>query len=440
MRRLLFFTFAFTFAFAAFLPATLAQSSGTPATEPAPPPTAGQQPGAQSQAALNTQAALVVATNNEPQMPGFIEELADNLLDLLQIRNEGNSWERYLLAAGVLVVFYLLRRLALPLILRGLRGGVGRASRGLAEKIFPAIETPVALLIMACGVYVAVRTLKYPPEIGRGAHVAAKLLFALTLLWITTRLIGAAIDFLHEKAKARDLSITPFIPWMRKTVTTVVFATGALMIARDFGWPVEAFLAGLGIGGLAFALAAQDTIANIFGAVVVAIDRPFRAGDTVQLAGHTGIVEDVGIRSMRIRRPDKALVVIPNKTVATESIVNLSRFTNRRVEQVLGFTYASTPAQMETIAREVKALIEAQPEVLPGSVMAYFRDFSASSLDLWIVYVTREPDFAKHMELRQRLNLEFMRLAAARDLSFAFPTQTLDLAPSAARALGRAQA
>jgi MscS family membrane protein len=197
------------------------------------------------------------------------------------------------------------------------------------------------------------------------------------------------------------------------------------------------FLAGLGIGGLAFALAAQDTIANVFGAVVVAIDQPFRIGETVQIAGHTGTVEDVGVRSMRLRRPDKAVVVIPNKTVASESIVNLSKFTNRRVEQVLGFTYGSTPEQLIAIVADIKALLAAEPEVQQSATQVYFRDFSASSLDVWVVDVTKEGDFNKHMELRQRLNLAFMRAAAARGMGFAFPTQTIDLAPSAAKVLGK---
>jgi MscS family membrane protein len=108
--------------------------------------------------------------------------------------------------------------------------------------------------------------------------------------------------------------------------------------------------------------------------------------------------------------------------------VNLSRFTARRVEQVLTLTYDTTAAQMETIAQEIKALILQEAEVDSTSVMVYFRDISSSSLDLWVVYVTKQPDFQKHMALRQRLNLAFLRMVEAHNLSFAFPSQTVHVA------------
>ena len=178
---------------------------------------------------------------------------------------------------------------------------------------------------------------------------------------------------------------------------------------------------GLGIGGLAFALAAQDTIANLFGSIVVAIDQPFKLGETVKIGAHVGTVEDIGLRSTKLRLVDKSLIIIPNKTVSSEAIVNLSRFTGRRVEQVLALTYATKPAQLEALVQEIGDLIRREAEVNPTSVMVYFRDLSPSSVDLWLVYVAQDADFQKHMALRQRLNLAFMRAVEARGLAFAFP-------------------
>jgi MscS family membrane protein len=119
--------------------------------------------------------------------------------------------------------------------------------------------------------------------------------------------------------------------------------------------------------------------------------------------------------------------VIPNKAVATEAITNLTRFTGRRVEQVLGLTYDTRPDQMAALVAELRQIITAEAAVDPASVLVYFRDFSASSMDVWVVYVVKKPDFTAHMELRQRLNLSFMRAIEARGLSFAFPTQTMHL-------------
>ena len=207
------------------------------------------------------------------------------------------------------------------------------------------------------------------------------------------------------------------MPWIKKSLVAMFVVLGLLLTVQSLGYNVSAILSGLGIGGLAFALAAQDTLANLFGSIVVAIDQPFKLGETVKIGAHVGTVEDIGLRSTKLRLVDKSLIIIPNKTVSSEAIVNLSRFTGRRVEQVLALTYATKPAQLEALVQEISDLIRREAEVIPTSVMVYFRDLSPSSLDLWLVYVAQDADFQKHMALRQRLNLAFMRAVEAKGLA-----------------------
>ena len=200
-----------------------------------------------------------------------------------------------------------------------------------------------------------------------------------------------------------------------------------LQSALDIAKGRVPLVAGLGIGSLAFALAAQDSLANIFGAIVVAVDQPFRIGEVVKIGANVGAVEDIGLRSTRIRLVDKSLMTIPNKTVAAETITNLSRFTRRRFEQVISLTYGTKPDEMTAMVEEIRGIITSQPEVDAPGVMVFFRDFSASSLDIWIVYEIPSPDFQRAMRVKQRINLAIMRAVAARGLSFAFPTQTIEL-------------
>lgn len=221
------------------------------------------------------------------------------------------------------------------------------------------------------------------------------------------------------------MSVAAFMPWIKKSLVAMFVVLGLLLTVQSLGYNVSAILSGLGIGGLAFALAAQDTIANLFGSIVVAIDQPFKLGETVKIGAHVGTVEDIGLRSTKLRLADKSLIIIPNKTVSSEAIVNLSRFTGRRVEQVLALTYATKPVQLEALVQEIGDLIRREAEVNPTSVMVYFRDLSPSSLDLWLVYVAKDADFQKHMALRQRLNLAFMRAVEAKGLAFALPSQTV---------------
>jgi len=313
------------------------------------------------------------------------------------------------------------------LVFGRLRKLAARTETTLDDKLFPALEEPTGVFVMLSGIFCALTVLKLPlvgeRVVGYGSTVA----FTLVLFWALLRAFDALLDHAHEVALEKQLGVAAFMPWIKKTLVALFVAIGVLITVQSLGYNVSTILQGLGLGGLAFALAAQDTIANLFGSIVVAIDQPFKLGETIKVIGSTGAVEDIGLRSTKIRLADKSLIIIPNRTMANEAIVNLSRFTHRRVEQVLNLTYDTTPEQMEMIVAEIRALIEAEAEVETGSVHVYFRDLSESSLDVWLVYVVKDADFARHMALRQRLNLAFMRVVATRGLAFAFPTSVMHL-------------
>ncbi|MEI6861994.1 MAG: mechanosensitive ion channel family protein, partial [Verrucomicrobiota bacterium] len=191
---------------------------------------------------------------------------------------------------------------------------------------------------------------------------------------------------------------------------------------------------------LAFAFAAQDTIANLFGSFVVVMDQPFKVGEAVKIGAQTGTVEDIGLRSTRIRLLDRSLVVMPNKMVASEAVINLSKFTSRRVEQTLGLTYDTKPEQMEAILGDLRQLILYEKEVDPASVVVFFTAIGVSSLEILVAYMATSPDNLAHLQLRERLNLAFLRAVTARGLAFAFPTRTVQLEGPVAKALAEKKA
>ena len=386
------------------------------------------------QATTNNAVAAVASGSAEPRVPDFLEHLVDMILELCDVRTSGNTWQHYAIAGTLLVVFYLLRRAFALWIFGFLKKFAARTQTTFDDKLFPALEGPVTTFIALLGVFAALKVLKLSIASDEVIGVAMTVAFSLCFFWALLRALSAFLDHLQEIAVEKKAGVSAFMPWIKKSLITLFIVFAVLMIAQSLGANVKAFLAGLGLGGLAFALAAQDTIANLFGSVVVAIDQPFKLGDAIKIGANEGTVEDIGLRSTRLRRPDKSLVVIPNKTVAAEAVINMSKFTQRRVEQVIGFTYDATPEQLDEVVAEFRALILAEQEVDPASVMVFFRDFSASSLDLWVVYMTKTSDFQKSMYLKQRLNLAFMRAASAKGLSFAFPTQTIELGASAAKA------
>ena len=388
---------------------------------------ADEQTAAEATQANGTAAAAAVTAGKTPPAPDFLEHLVDETLKLFDVKSSGNTWVHFALAALFLAGGLLLRRVVTGIIFSRLKKLAEKTETTLDDKLFPALEGPVAAFVLLVGIFSALKVLKLSSAsdnlIGYGSTVA----FSLVLFWALLRAFSALLDHAHEVALEKNLGIAAFMPWIKKTLVVVFVVFGVLIVAQSLGADVKAFLAGLGIGGLAFALAAQDTIANLFGSIVVAIDQPFKVGENIKIGAIEGMVEDIGLRSTKLRTPGRNLIVIPNKMVASEPIINNSRYVGRRVEQVLGLTYDTKAAQMDAIVTEIRRIITAEAEVDASSVHVYFRDYSASSLDVWLAYNVTSPDFAKHLALRQRLNLAFMQAVAAHGLEFAFPTSVMHL-------------
>jgi MscS family membrane protein len=423
--------------------ATDQSASPAPSTAPAAEPQSTTAPPEKSHATsdeeLKRQAATATVFAREQKKPavvaatGLIERIVDSVLEFFNVDENGNALAHYGVAAFFLVMTLLFRRLIPAIVIKRLHKWGGGTRTGLRLRLLPVLETPAGVFVGLLGIFCALNALKLSEQSRYYIDLAATVSFSLVLFWGVLRAANALLDHFHQIALDRNLDIAPFMPWIKKALITLFVVFGALLIAQSLGADVKAFLAGLGIGGLAFALAAQDTIANLFGSVVVALDQPFKIGEAVQIGTISGTVEDIGLRSTKIRKGDMSLVVMPNKTVATESVNNQSRFTQRSVDQAIGLPYDTAPEKVTAVIDDIRQIILREGEVAPSSVMVYFRSFGASSLDIWFTYMTKGPDFQKHMALRERINLAVMRAVAARGLALAFPTQTLVLDGPVAR-------
>lgn len=399
-------------------------------------PAQAPEPAADADRATQAVAAKAVADRGQVvDSPDLLEHLVDSVLALFDLRTSGNTVAHFAIAAFLFILALLARRIVTGIVFVLLRKVAAKTESTLDDKLFVALETPAAAFVMVVGIFASLKVLKLSAAADSYLASGSRVAFSLAIFWLLWRALGAVFDHSQEIATEKKLGIAAFMPWLRKSLMSVFVVIGVLLTIQSMGYDVKTILAGLGIGGLAFALAAQDTLANIFGAIVVAIDQPFKVGEVVRIGGNVGGVEDIGLRSTRIRLLDKSLMVIPNKTVAAETITNLSRFTQRRVEQVIGLTYGSKPDEILGMVEEIRRILQAEAEVDPTSILVYFRDFSASSLDLWMVYVTKSPDFPASMELRQRVNFAIMNAIAARGLSFAFPSQSIYLEGEVAKRL-----
>ena len=388
-----------------------------------------------AEAARTALAATVATSRADVRSPDLLEHIVDVFLRFFNVTSSGNTAIHYAISAVFIVGAILLRRFLTTIFFNQLKKLAAKTETTLDDKLLPALESPVATFVMVTGIFAALKVLKLSETADHSIAAGSTVAFSMVIFWGLLRAFDAIIDHAAEIAKVKQMGIAAFMPWIKKSLIAVFVVVGTLMIVQSLGYNVSTILQGLGIGGLAFALAAQDTIANLFGSLVVAIDQPFKIGETVKIGTHTGTVEDIGLRSTKIRLIDKSLVVMPNKLVSSEAIVNLSRSTQRRVEQVIGLTYDTTPDQLAVIVEDIREILLSDAEIDPTSVMVFFRDLSASSLDVWVVYASREADLKEGFALKQRMNLAIMRAVAARGLSFAYPTSVMHLDGPVAKAI-----
>jgi MscS family membrane protein len=212
-------------------------------------------------------------------------------------------------------------------------------------------------------------------------------------------------------------------------VATAVIAV--IAVVSQLGYPVASLLAGLGIGGLAVALAAQKTLENVLGAFAIGFDQPFREGDFVRVEDVTGTVEDIGLRSTRIRTLDRTVVTIPNGRLADMRLESFAPRDRLRLACTLGIEYGATAAQMRALVAGVEGALRGHPKVWPGGITVRFKELAASSLDIEVAAWFQTSDWAEFLLIRQELLLQFMAIVEGAGCSFAFPTRTVHLAPAA---------
>jgi MscS family membrane protein len=209
----------------------------------------------------------------------------------------------------------------------------------------------------------------------------------------------------------------------------VAVATLAVVVGlSELDYPVASLLAGLGIGGLAFALAAQKTVENLFGAVAISLDQPIREGDFVKVEDFVGTVEAIGLRATRIRTLDRTLISLPNGKVADMRLESFSARDRMRLACEIGLEYRTTEQQMREVLAGLEGVLRSHPKIWPDAVVVRFKQFGASSLDIEIMAWFETADWGEFQLIRQEVLLQFMGVVERAGTSFAFPTRTIHLA------------
>lgn len=284
-------------------------------------------------------------------------------------------------------------------------------------------------VLVTLGFYVLTyANLRLPSGINVTTGLALRVLLGASVVWLLYRLTSVLSAYVNELYEKRQEKLDEhLIPLMRKVLKVLVVVVGSLFVLQNLGLNVGSIVAGLGIGGLAFALAAQDTLANFFGSVMIFVDKPFQIGDQVMVDGHHGIVEEIGFRSTRIRTFEHSVVSIPNAKMADAAINNFGVRPFRRFRTMLGISYSTTPAQVEAFTEGIKALILQSPATRKDAFDVYFAEYAESSLNILLVVHFETNEWNVEMQERHNLLLNIHELAAKLGVQFAFPTRTVHI-------------
>jgi MscS family membrane protein len=245
-------------------------------------------------------------------------------------------------------------------------------------------------------------------------------------LWRTVGVLGGAV---RASAWATgNASAQSLLQIGVRLGRVAVLCVGIVAALSELGYPVAGLLAGLGLGGLAFALAAQKTVENLFGSLSLAIDAPVRVGDFIRVDDVVGNIEAIGLRSTRIRTLDRTLVAIPNGRLADMRLESFTARDRMRLACTIGLVYETRAEQMRAVLNGLEAALRAQPRLWPDAVVVRFKELGASSLDIEVMAWFETDSWPEFQLIRQETLIRFMEVVEQAGTSFAFPTRTVHIA------------
>ena len=341
--------------------------------------------------------------------------MQDDIFDLIVL---GNTVRQYALSLGILLGGALLIKLFEAIVLRRARARAAATATKSDDVLVDLVDRAVLPVLFFGLFYISVQHLKLHPKVERGIW----LLGVSILTYVGARMFSAMLTayFEHFWLKhdtARKESLRRFLPFVR----AMIWVSAMVFLLDNLGFRVSAVIAGLGIGGVAVALAAQAILGDLFSYFAIMLDRPFQAGDEIAVGEFNGQVEHIGIKTTRLRSFGGEQLIVPNKDLTGSRLRNISKLQRRGVTVTVGLTYktpdpAAIPSIVEAVVRSIEGV---QFE------RCHLRSLSASSLDYEIVFQVAGSDYNKYMDALQAFNLALLREFRTRGIEFAYPTRTV---------------
>ncbi len=349
--------------------------------------------------------------------------MIENIIQLGEtIIGYDSIWIQLAFAASIVILALLIKNVATRIMFGFILRLTRKTKTDMDRSVVMSFEGPMRWLIVTIGIFIALNYLRLPPEV---MSVLSSLLRSSIIIYITWgfyNLVGSSVlTELTEKIEV-DQSIIDF---MASVLRYIIIALSVTVIAQEWDYDVSGFLAGLGLGGLAFALAAKDTAANVFGGIVIILDKPFAVGDWILTPSVEGTVEVMNFRTTKVRTFANALVTVPNSVLVSEAVTNWTRMQKRRVSFHLGVTYNTPRAKLKICVERIKSLLDNHPEVHPDTIFVRFDQFGDSSLDVFIYFFTKTKVWGEFMAVKEEINFKIMEILEEEGVTVAFPSRSI---------------
>jgi small-conductance mechanosensitive channel len=343
--------------------------------------------------------------------------------ELLQQTFLSNTVEKYLISLAVFAATLLALRFFDGIVLSRLRTWAEKTETKFDDNILAALQHTIIPVLYFAAFYVATRSLVLNPLLSRGIDILGIVVLTISGIRFLVAIADVALKYgLHASGDPeKDRSLRAIAPILK----VALWVVGLIFLLDNLGFEISAVVAGLGIGGIAVALAAQAVLKDLFSYVAIVFDRPFEIGDFIIIGEHMGTIEHIGIKTTRIRSLGGEQEIFANSDLTDSRVRNFKRMTTRRVLFKFGVVYSTTAAQL----KEIPAIVRRIVEDIDGTTFdrAHFYSFGDFSLDFEVVYYIKGNDYNRYMDIQQTINLNLKEEFAQRNIEFAYPTQTLYL-------------
>lgn len=356
----------------------------------------------------------------------FVEMVVDQLPESMHTELLGIKLWQYIAIFGWLLLGFILRLLFEFVFENYIRRITGKTDTSWDDELIVQVEKPISFVFMMSFYWLTYTNLQLSVTVNYYLSLILEIAVFASMIWLFYNLVNVLSSYLSELAGKTDSKLDDqLVPLLRKTLKVFIVILGVIFILQNNGVNVTSLLAGLGLGGLAFALAARDTLANFFGSITIFMDKPFQIGDLIKTSNVEGVVEEIGFRSTRLRTLYNSVISVPNSNLAVTEIDNLGLRKFRRLKMTLNLTYSTTPEQMEAFVEGIKAIIKTNEKVRQDSYEVHFNEYGAHSLDVLVYLFFDVTGWSEYLQLKHNFLLDIYRLAEEVGVEFAFPTQTL---------------